>query len=374
MCYYGSNNRGEKCENTSKAAKTLLKSTIFHTTIGVDDGRRRNGDNMKNKMEFYGTLGSACQSEKVLEEMFRTGMTGVRMNLSHQDLEECRDGIINMQNAAKKCDIQPDFLIDLQGPELRIGRLKKPVILREEKKVILGKGGIKIPKRVLPFLEKGQEIFLDDGKILLKVKKAKETWAECVVLRGGILLSKKSMALPGVDVKMPTLTKTDLSNIAVAEKTGVTGVMLPFVRGAKDVRNLKVALKEAGAENIRIFSKIENMAGYEALKEIITESDMIVIARGDLGNAVSLWELPRMQKEISKKCREAEVPFMVVTQLLHSMEEAMVPTRAEVSDIYNAVLDGAQALMLTGETAVGKYPSAAMGYLVQTARAALQNQ
>lgn len=327
---------------------------------------------MKRKMEFYGTLGSSCQSEKVLEEMFRTGMTGVRMNLSHQNLEECREGLANMKHAAKKCDIKPDLLVDLQGPELRVGMLKKPVILKEEKKVILGKGGIKIPKRILPSLEKGQEILVDDGKILLKVKKAKETWAECVVLRGGILLSKKSMALPGVDIEMPTLTKADMANIARAQEAGVTGIMLPFVRGAEDVRNLKKALKESGTKNIRVFSKIENLAGYEALEEIIPESDMIVIARGDLGNAVSLWELPRMQKEISKMCQKAGKPFMIVTQLLHSMEESMVPTRAEVSDIYNAVLDGAQALMLTGETAVGKYPSVAMGYLVQTAKAALR--
>lgn len=327
---------------------------------------------MGKKLEFYGTLGSSCQSEKILEEMFRTGMTGVRMNLSHQNLEECREGLVNMKRAAEKCDMKPDLLVDLQGPELRIGKLKKPIILQEEKKIVLGKGGVKVPKRVLSSLEKGQEILVDDGKILLKVKKAKENWAECLVLRGGILLSKKSMALPGVDIEMPTLTKADTANIAKAQEAGVTGVMLPFVRGAEDVRNLRAALKEAGAEHIRIFAKIENLAGYEALEEIIPESDMIVIARGDLGNAVSLWELPRLQKEISKMCREAGKPFMVVTQLLHSMEEAMVPTRAEVSDIYNAVLDGAQALMLTGETAVGKYPSVAMGYLVQTANAALR--
>lgn len=326
---------------------------------------------MEKKLEFYGTLGSSCQSEKILEEMFRTGMTGVRMNLSHQDLEECRDGLANIKRAAEKCDIKPELLVDLQGPELRIGKLKKPIILQEGKKIILGKGGVKVPKRVLSHLEKGQEILVDDGKIALKVKKAKETWAECTVVRGGILLSKKSMALPGVDIEMPTLTKTDMANIAKAEKTGVTGVMLPFVRGVQDVRNLKAALQEAGAEHIRIFAKIENMAGYDELEKIMPESDMIVIARGDLGNAVSLWELPRLQKKIARLCREAGKPFMVVTQLLHSMEEAMVPTRAEVSDIYNAVLDGTQALMLTGETAVGKYPSVAMGYLVQTAKAAL---
>lgn len=311
--------------------------------------------------------------EKTLEEMFRTGMTGVRMNLSHQNLDECRSGIENMHRAAKRCDMKPDFLVDLQGPELRIGKLKKPIILKEGGKVILGKGGIKIPKRVLPLLDKGQKIQLDDGKILLKVKKVKGDWAGCEVLRGGVLQSKKSMALPGIEVEMPTLTKADLANISKAQEAGVTGIMLPFVRGAEDIRNLRTALKEVKAEDIRIFAKIENLAGVNALEEIIPESDMIVIARGDLGNAVPLWELPGLQKRISAACKKAGKPFMVVTQMLHSMEDSEVPTRAEVSDIYNAVLDGAKALMLTGETAVGKYPAVAMGYLVQTANAALSD-
>jgi pyruvate kinase len=264
--------------------------------------------------------------------------------------------------------------VDLQGPELRIGKLKKPLILQEDKKIILGKGGVKIPKSVLPLLEKGQGILMDDGKIFLKVKKAKKEYAECVVVRGGVLQSKKSMALPGIENEMPTLTKTDISNINSMQDAGVTGVMLPFVRNAQDIKNVRKALKQAEAKDIRIFAKIENMAGYEALDEIIPECDMVVIARGDLGNAVSLWELPGLQKDIAKRCQKAKKPFMVVTQLLHSMEEAMVPTRAEVSDIYNAVLDGADALMLTGETAVGKYPSIAMGYLVQTAQAGLRGR
>jgi pyruvate kinase len=327
---------------------------------------------MKKSLEFYGTLGSSCQNEKTLEEMFRTGMTGVRMNLSHQDLEERQEWLTNMRKAAKKCDIKPDLLVDLQGPELRIGKLKKPLILEENRKIIFGKGGVKIPKCVLPMLEKGQDILLDDGKLLLSVKKVKKNYAECVVIRGGVLQSRKSMALPGVEIEMPTLTKADLSNINSVQDVGVTGVMLPFVRNAQDIKNLRQALDHAGAKDTRIFAKIENLAGYEALDEIIPECDMIVIARGDLGNAVSLWELPGIQKDIAKRCKKAKKPFMIVTQLLHSMEDAMVPTRAEVSDIYNAVLDGASALMLTGETAVGKYPSVAMGYLVQTAKEGLK--
>lgn len=325
---------------------------------------------MNKNIEFYGTLGSACESEKTLEEMFRTGMTGVRVNLSHQDLEDRQEWLASMRKAAKRCDIKPDLLVDLQGPELRIGKLKKPLILEEGKKLILGKGGVKLSKQILGSLEKGSEILIDDGKILLTVKKAKERYAECVVLRGGVLKSKKSITIPGLAIELPTLTKADLMNIHNAHEAGVTGVMLPFVRGAQDIINLRKTLEAEGVGDIRIFAKIENLAGYEAIDEIIPESDMIVIARGDLGMAVPLWELPTIQKDISERCKKAGKPFMVVTQLLHSMEEAMVPTRAEVSDIYNAVLDGADALMLTGETAAGNYPGIAMGYLVQTAKQA----
>ncbi len=327
---------------------------------------------MKRALDYYGTLGDSCQSEKVLEEMFRTGMTGVRMNLSYQDLDERKEWLSHVRKAAARCDIRPELLVDLQGPELRIGRLKKPIILQEGKKIILGKGGVKIPKCALVCLQKGQDILIDDGRILLRVKKQKENYAECEVVRGGVLKSKKSMFLPGVELEMPTLTKADIGNIQNAQDAGVTGVMLPFVRGAADIVNVRNALDEVGAKGIRILAKIENLAGYEALDEIIPECDMIVIARGDLGQSVPLWELPGMQKDISRRCVRAGRPFMVVTQLLHSMEEAMVPTRAELSDIYNAVLDGADALMLTGETAEGNYPSIAMGYLVQTAQEALR--
>jgi pyruvate kinase len=148
-------------------------------------------------------------------------------------------------------------------------------------------------------------------------------------------------------------------------------VMLPFVRGAEDIRNLRQALAEAGAPQLKILAKIENLAGVQALPEFLPLVNEVVIARGDLGNAMPLWELPRCQKQLSAACRAAGVPFMVVTQMLDSMHTRAVPTRAEVSDIYNAVLDGASSLMLTGETAAGQYPVQAMEYLVRTARTAM---
>ena len=217
----------------------------------------------------------------------------------------------------------------------------------------------------------GQLLLLDDGKLLAEVTAAGPDALVCTVLRGGVLQSRKSIAAPGLSVPMPTLTSEDLANLRIAASCGVTGVMLPFVRGKQDILALRQALAEAGAPQIRIFAKIENLAGVQALPEFLSLVDEVVIARGDLGNAMPLWELPRCQKQLSAACRAAGVPFMVVTQMLDSMCTRAVPTRAEVSDIYNAVLDGASSLMLTGETAAGQYPVQAMEFLVRTASTAL---
>ena len=294
-------------------------------------------------MDFYGTIGPACADVKLLQQMVEAGMTGIRMNLSHGPLAVHKDWLALLRKAGVK-----KLLIDLQGPELRIGRLPQPLSLTA-----------------------GQTLLLDDGKLLARVDTAEPEALVCTVVRGGVLQSRKSLAAPGADIQMPTLTAEDKENLAIAANCGVTGVMLPFVRGAEDIRSLRQALAEAGAPQLKILAKIENLAGVQALPEFLPLVDEVVIARGDLGNAMPLWELPRCQKQLSAACRTAGVPFMVVTQMLDSMHTRAVPTRAEVSDIYNAVLDGASSLMLTGETAAGQYPVQAMEYLVRTARTAM---
>lgn len=294
-------------------------------------------------MDFYGTIGPACADVKLLQQMVEAGMTGIRMNLSHGPLAVHKDWLALLRKAGVK-----KLLIDLQGPELRIGRLPQPLSLTA-----------------------GQTLLLDDGKLLARVDTAEPEALVCTVVRGGVLQSRKSLAAPGADIQMPTLTAEDKENLAIAANCGVTGVMLPFVRGAEDIRSLRQALAEAGAPQLKILAKIENLAGVQALPEFLPLVDEVVIARGDLGNAMPLWELPRCQKQLSAACRAAGVPFMVVTQMLDSMHTRAVPTRAEVSDIYNAVLDGASSLMLTGETAAGQYPVQAMEYLVRTARTAM---
>ena len=317
-------------------------------------------------LEFYGTIGPACADELTLRRMAEAGMTGLRFNLSHGSLAEHGDWLALARAAGIR-----QILIDLQGPELRIGRLARPVQLEAGQTLRLGQGGVPCPEALLRAVGPGQELLLDDGRLLVRVEAADAAGLDCTVLRGGVLQSRKSVAAPGAEIRCPTLTAEDRENLRAARRCGVTGVMLPFVRGAEDLRTLRQALAEVGAPEIRVLAKIENLEGVRALPELLHLADEIVIARGDLGNAMPLWELPACQKQLTQVCRSAGVPFMVVTQLLDSMQHSAVPTRAEVSDVYNAVLDGAASLMLTGETAAGQWPIQAMEYLVRTARTAL---
>ena len=248
-------------------------------------------------LEFYGTIGPACAQLETLQRMVEAGMTGIRMNLSHGPLSAHKDWLDIIHAVGI-----PQLLIDLQGPELRIGTLPQPLVLEPGQSLRLGQGGVPCPAALVHAARPGQNL----------------------------------------------------------------------VRGAEDIRTLRRALEQAGAGQIRIFAKIESLAGVQALPEFLPLVDEVVIARGDLGNAMPLWELPRCQKQLSAVCRSAGVPFMVVTQMLDSMCSRAVPTRAEVSDIYNAVADGASSVMLTGETAAGQYPVEAMEYLVRTARTALE--
>ena len=322
--------------------------------------------------KIYGTLGPHCCNVETLRAMFDAGMTGVRLNLSHITLHDAAQEIENLHRAAALCGTAADLLIDMQGPELRIGALEAPLTLEEGQAVRLGAGGIPVPALVLPCLTHGQEILLDDGKLLLKVLDGDSQSARAEVLRGGSLSSSKSLALPGCSLHPPTLTQMDMENLSQAVSYGVTGVMQPFVRDMADLETVRAALYRFGGKGIRLFAKIENQEGVRNLDELIPACDEIVIARGDLGNAMPLWELPRVQKEISKKCRDTGRDFMVVTQMLYTMEHSAVPTRAEVSDIFNAVCDGAASVMVTGETAMGDYPVEAIRYLSKTANEALR--
>lgn len=320
-------------------------------------------------VQIYGTLGPSCSDAGTLARLFDAGMTGVRLNLSHAGLPASAEQLEALHAAARRCGVTPQLLIDMQGPELRVGALPASLPLEDGALVRLGED-VPLPPAVLPHLVPGQEVLLDDGKLLLRVTGRFPGGALALVERGGVLQSRKSAALPGVDVHLPAMTDSDRENLRLARDCGVTGVMQPFVRGREDLETVREVLNTAGGQNIRLFAKIENLEGVEKLPELLPAADEIVIARGDLGNSGPLWKLPALQKRIAAACRSAGKPFMVVTQMLASMERSAVPTRAEVSDVFNAVLDGAASVMLTGETAAGEHPVEAMRYFVNTVREA----
>lgn len=318
-------------------------------------------------VRIYGTLGPACRDRETLRQMLSEGMTGMRLNLSHSTLKEASGLLEAYRTAADACGVRPELLIDMQGPELRIGALDKPIPLNAGD--VLKTDALPFPVEVREAINTAafhQEILLDDGKILLTL----EASHRLRVVRGGILESRKSVALPGITIQTPAMTEADREQIRMAKEYGVTAVMQPFVRCKEDLMEVRNALDQADGKEIRLLAKVENKTGIAHLNELIPFCDEIVIARGDLGNAVPLWELPAVQKRIAAVCREAGRDFTVVTQMLDSMTHRPVPTRAEVSDIFNAVLDGAASVMLTGETASGDYPVQSIRYLVKTVREA----
>ncbi len=370
------------------------------------------------KTQIYGTFGPACKSQEILENMIKCGMTGMRLNLSHTTLEKSEDYIQNYRTAAESQDVEPQILIDMQGPELRVGEMeetklqegnviflvksrinpcpgktvvsaspKREVVLNYVDKAAVSeysgnnkftdcfrKDEIPVPDSVMSVIEPEMEILLDDGKIRVKVIKVTEEKASAKVLIGGILKPQKSIKIVDVNVDMPVLTEHDISNLRKAKEYGVTALMQPFVFSGEDLKKVKAVLKEENIDNIQIFAKVENRIGVENLENIIPEADLIVIARGDLGNDMPLWELPTVQKKIETVCKKYGKPYMVVTQMLASMEHNPIPTRAEVSDIFHAVYHGAGAVMVTGETAVGKYPVDVIRYLSNTVKEAMMYQ
>ena len=289
-------------------------------------------------MDFYGTIGPACAELSTLQQMVRAGMTGLRMNLSHGSLAEHADWLELIRKAGIRT-----LLIDLQGPELRIGRLASPLTLSEGQQVFLGTGGIPCPACLLDATTPGQKLLLDDGKLLLRVN-AVDTALHCTVLRGGLLQSRKSIAVPGVEVSSPTLTDEDLQNLRVAADCGVTGVMLPFVRSAEDIRTLRAALEDAHAGQIQIFAKIENLAGVRTLPEFLPLVDQVVIARGDLAVEAGYHRLAELQEEILWICEAAHVPVIWATQVLENLVKTGIPSRAEITDA--AMSERAECVML----------------------------
>ena len=340
------------------------------------------------KTKIICTMGPNSDDREVMKQLVLNGMDVARFNFSHGNHEEHKKRYLQLRQVAEETGIPVAALLDTKGPEIRTGILKdgKKITLKEGQEFTLTTEEVVGDETMVHInydglngdVKAGDRILIDDGKVELEaeagaVPSASGCRIMARVVRGGLIKSGKSLAIEGKAVPMPTLTESDRKNIRAAVSYGITGVMLPFVRNKEDLLALREALKEAGAGEIQVFAKIENMQGVESIKELIPYCDHVVIARGDLGNAMPLWKLPGVQKRLARECREAGKPFMVVTQMLDSMHERAVPTRAEVLDIYNAVLDGASSLMLTGETAAGSYPAQAVEYLVNTGEEALRD-
>ncbi|MGM9947191.1 pyruvate kinase [Floccifex sp.] len=316
-------------------------------------------------LEIYGTLGPSCCDEETIRFLFEKGMTGMRLNLSHVTLKQASKWLQSFHRVSQNLNFKPNLLMDMQGPELRVKEIYKDLKLNE----IVDVYECAFPDCVIQVLEKGQHILLDDGKILLEMMDKKH--AKVVI--PGILKSHKSLAIENVSLDMPALTSMDIENISMAKQYGVTGLMQPFVRNKEDLIYIQNILKKYDSD-LKIYAKIENKEGIQMLEELLPYCDQIVIARGDLANSVGIVNLPSVQKQIEKTCKEKNVSYMVVTEMLNSMIENPMPTRAEVSDIYHAIYHGARSIMLTGETAIGKYPVQAMDVFVQVAKKALEDR
>ncbi len=318
-------------------------------------------------IEIYGTLGPACRDQATLKKMFEEGMTGIRLNLSHTSLKQSSEMLEAYASAAKSAGVKADLLIDMQGPELRLG-VMEPLVLNDGQNIrIHTEGDLPFPKFVIEQMQTDDHVLLDDGRIELLVTKKDGVTAEASIIRGGRVTSRKSIKIVGRNVYGPVLTEADLSNLRNAHQFGVTAVMQPFVRNGEDLRRVRALMQECGAGDLRIFAKIENMEGVRHIEEIIAEADMIVIARGDLGNDMPLWQLPAVQKQLEDACHRHNCAYMVVTQMLTSMIDSPVPTRAEVSDIFHAAYHGTASVMVTNETAAGHHPVEAIRYLARTA-------
>jgi pyruvate kinase len=317
----------------------------------------------RHKTKIVCTIGPASRSKAVLKEMIRSGMNVARLNLSHGSLEEHREDILKIRSAAKKLDRMVAIMIDLPGPKIRIGQLpQEPVMLKKGDEVILttkptvGKSLIPVEYNKLPqSVSKGKIIYLNDGFIQLRVEEVKVDRVKCKVIIGGPLLSHKGLNLPGARVSGDAVTDQDYGYVGFGLKEGVDIFGISFIEKAGDILKLKAFAKRRG-KSIRVVAKIERAEALRSIDSIMAAADAIMVARGDLGVQIPLENVPAVQKKLIYKANLMGRPVITATQMLESMTQNVRPTRAEVADVANAILDGTDAVMLSEETAIGKYP------------------
>ena len=316
------------------------------------------------------TMGPNTDKKTVMKSLVKNGMNVARFNFSHGDHEEQRERMNLLKNVREELDRPVAILLDTKGPEIRTGLLEggKKVTLKEGSEFILyteemtgnAAGCCVTYPGLAKDVKAGDRILIDDGLIELKVKQIKSGNIVCHVENGGELGERKGVNVPNVKVKLPAVTEKDIDDILFGIQQDIDFIAASFIRSAKGVKEIRKILKENHAEHISIIAKIENAEGVENIDEIIEASDGIMVARGDLGVEIPAQEVPHIQKMIIKKCNERYVPVITATHMLDSMIRNPRPTRAEVADVANAIYDGTDAVMLSGETAAGKYPIEAL--------------
>jgi pyruvate kinase len=325
------------------------------------------------RTKIVATLGPASNTQGRVTALASAGMDGARLNFSHGTHDQHAEYARLVRQAQEEVGRPIALIADLQGPKLRIGDIGSPVRLEESDEIVVtGDDALPGELPVLPavigqVLQPGHEVLIDDGLVRLRVEEVEGGRARCVVLVGGTVASNKGVNLPGVPVPIPALTRKDIDDLDFALGLGVDFVALSFVRSAADVRDLKGLIKQAGA-HAHVIAKIEKAEAVDALPAILEESDAVMVARGDLGVEIGPAVVPLLQKRIIKEALDEGKTVITATQMLESMVHQPEPTRAEASDIANAILDGTSALMLSEETAVGEYPLEAVRMMEQIAR------
>ncbi len=310
------------------------------------------------------TLGPASDSEKVIEELARAGMSVARLNFSHGSHEYHAKLISRIRKVSRRLKQPIAILQDLTGPKIRIGAISggsielkeggKLTICREQIEGIPGRVSAS-PAEVIPEIKVGELLYLDDGLLQLRVTRSGREQIETEIIKGGRLKAHKGVNVPESNLSLPSMTPKDHFDLKFGLAAGVDYVALSFVRSGEDVRRLKALIRKANGE-IPVISKLEKPQAVTNLDEILAESDAVMVARGDLGIEIRVDKVPAIQKDIIARANEQSVPVITATQMLESMTDQVTPTRAEVSDVANAIYDGTDCVMLSAETAAGKYP------------------
>lgn len=319
---------------------------------------------MQRKTKLVCTIGPASESKQVIERLMRAGMNVARINLSHGTLEEHGETIAQIREMSSQLDMRVAIILDMPGRKMRTGPVERGDVYLEDgsdfslvSEAVAGneqRVSVSFPQFFID-MNVNDPIFLNDGIIQLKVTSANNRELKCKVVSGGLLTANRGINIPGVKLNIPSITVSDLKQMEYGIELGVDFFAISFVRSAADISDRKLFLQEKGAE-IPIIAKIEKHEAVKDFDAILAEADGVMVARGDLGIEIPLEKVPTVQKEIIRKCNRAGKPVIVATQMLESMINSVRPTRAEVSDVANAIFDGADAVMLSGETAVGKYP------------------